>query len=44
MPVIGGAVADAWGLTDVFYVIAAVMLLANAMVVFLSGPEATQEA
>ena len=44
VPIVGGAVADTWGLTEVFYLIAAVMLVANAMVVFLSGPEATQEA
>lgn len=40
VPVVGGAVADTWGLTEVFYLIAAVMLVANAMVVFLRSPEA----
>ena len=44
VPVVGGAVADAWGLTAVFYLIAAVMLVANGMVVFLSGPETAQKA
>lgn len=40
VPVVGGAVADTWGLTEVFYLIAGFMLVANAMVVFLSRPEA----
>jgi MFS family permease len=44
VPVVGGAVADTWGLTEVFYLIAAVMLVANAMVIFLSGPEAARKA
>ncbi len=43
VPVVGGAVADAWGLAEVFYLIAGVMLLANAMVVFLSSPEEVQK-
>ena len=43
VPVVGGAVADTWGLAEVFYVIAAVMLVANAMVIFLPAPEATQK-
>jgi len=43
VPVVGGAVADAWGLTEVFYLIAAVMLVANAMVVFLRSPEAAEK-
>ena len=34
MPLIGGAVADTYGLTEVFYVIAAIMFAAN-FVVFL---------
>lgn len=42
VPILGGAVADIWGLTEVFYLIAALMLVANAMVVFLSSPEAVQ--
>jgi len=43
VPVVGGAVADTWGLTEVFYLIAAVMLVANAMVVFLRSPEAAEK-
>jgi FSR family fosmidomycin resistance protein-like MFS transporter len=43
VPVVGGAVADTWGLAEVFYLIAAVMLLANAMVLFLSAPEELQK-
>jgi MFS family permease len=43
VPIVGGAVADTWGLTEVFYLIAAVMLVANAMVIFLSGPEAARK-
>jgi MFS family permease len=39
VPIIGGAIADLWGLTEVFYFIAATMLIANAMVVFLPPPE-----
>jgi MFS family permease len=39
MPLIGGAVADAYGLVEVFYVIAAIMLVANLMVVLLPRPE-----
>lgn len=39
MPVVGGAVADAYGLTEVFYVIAGIMLVANMMVILLPRPE-----
>jgi MFS family permease len=39
MPVIGGAVADAYGLTEVFYVIAGIMLAANFVVFLLPRPE-----
>jgi MFS family permease len=39
VPIVGGAVADLWGLTEVFYFIAATMLIANAMVVILPPPE-----
>ncbi len=39
IPVIGGAVADAYGLRDVFYLIAAIMLLANLAVFALPRPE-----
>ena len=41
MPLIGGAVADAYGLTEVFYVIAAIMLAANFVVFLLPRPEAS---
>ena len=40
MPLIGGAVADAYGLSEVFYVIAGIMLAANAVVFVLPRPEA----
>lgn len=39
MPLIGGAVADAYGLKEVFYLIAAIMLVANLTVVLLPRPE-----
>jgi MFS family permease len=39
MPLVGGKVADHYGLVEVFYVIAAVMLVANLMVVLLPGLE-----
>jgi len=42
IPVIGGAVADAYGLRDVFYLIAAIMLLANLAVFVLPRPEASR--
>jgi MFS family permease len=41
IPVLGGAVADHFGLTQVFYLIAGIMLLANMAVVFLPRPERT---
>ena len=40
MPLIGGAVADAYGLKEVFYVIAGIMLVANLTVILLPRPEA----
>ncbi len=40
IPVIGGAVADAYGLRDVFYLIAGIMLLANLAVFALPRSEA----
>ena len=40
MPLIGGAVADAYGLKEVFYVIAGIMLVANLAVTLLPRPEA----
>ncbi len=40
IPVIGGAVADSYGLRDVFYLIAGTMLLANLAVFALPRPEA----
>ncbi len=39
MPVMGGAIADAYGLTEVFYLIAAIMLVANLTVFLLPRPE-----
>jgi MFS family permease len=39
MPIVGGWVADVYGLTEVFYLIAAIMLIANLMVVLLPRPE-----
>lgn len=39
MPLIGGAVADAYGLKEVFYVIAGIMLIANMTVILLPRPE-----
>ena len=35
MPVVGGMVADSYGLFEVFYLIAAVMLLSNLMIVLV---------
>jgi MFS family permease len=39
MPALGGMVADAYGLVEVFYLIAAMMLLANVMCVLLPAPQ-----
>ena len=39
-PVIGGLIADRYGLQAVFYFLAAVLLLANAVVFFLPKAEA----
>ena len=39
MPLIGGWVADNYGLKEVFYVIAGIMLIANVTVVLLPKPE-----
>ncbi len=39
MPLIGGWVADTYGLKEVFYVIAGIMLIANVTVVLLPRPE-----
>ncbi len=39
MPLVGGVVADRYGLVEVFYVIAAIMLVANLTVVLLPRPE-----
>jgi len=38
IPIIGGWVADTYGLSQVFYLIAGIMLLANLAVVFLPRP------
>lgn len=40
IPVMGGAIADAYGLREVFYLIAAIMLLANLAVFALPRPAA----
>ena len=40
MPVVGGLVADHYGLASVFYLLAASMLVANAVVYFLLRPPA----
>ncbi len=37
VPAVGGIVADIWGLTVVFYMLAAIMLVANVMVYLLPG-------
>lgn len=39
MPLIGGWVADSYGLKEVFYVIAGIMLIANMTVILLPRPE-----
>jgi len=44
MPVLGGAVADRFGLDAVFYLLAASMLVANAVVVLLPRQERRPEA
>ena len=41
MPLLGGAIADAYGLTEVFYFIAAIMFAANFVVFLLPGNRAT---
>lgn len=38
VPLVGGMIADAWGLTVVFYMLAAIMLVANVMVYLLPAP------
>jgi MFS family permease len=37
VPTVGGIIADIWGLTVVFYLLAAIMLVANVMVYLLPG-------
>lgn len=46
VPVVGGLIADAWGLVAVFYFLAATMLVANVMVYALShaGPAGVRSA
>ena len=39
IPMLGGAVADAYGLREVFYLIAAIMALANLAVFALPRPK-----
>ena len=43
-PAIGGLVADAWGLTSVFYFLAGTMLIANVLVFLLPPSEPRQRA
>ena len=40
VPVLGGLVADQWGLIEVFYMLAGFMLIANVMMLTLRGEEA----
>jgi len=40
VPVLGGLVADRWGLIEVFYMLAGFMLIANVMMLTLRGEEA----
>ncbi len=40
VPVLGGIVADTWGLIEVFYMLAGFMLLANVMMFTLRGDDA----
>lgn len=42
VPVLGGLIADRWGLESVFYLLAAFMLAANAMAVLLPGKPARE--
>jgi predicted MFS family arabinose efflux permease len=42
-PLIGGVIADTWGLIEVFYFLAALMLLANLIVVLLPRVEEPTE-
>ena len=37
MPIIGGFLADSFGLVSVFYFLAAVMLLANVLALLVPG-------
>ena len=40
VPVLGGIVADTWGLIEVFYMLAGFMLIANVMMLTLRGDDA----
>jgi len=40
VPVLGGLVADQWGLIEVFYMLAGFMLMANVMMLTLRGEDA----
>ncbi|MFQ5995782.1 MAG: MFS transporter [Acidiferrobacterales bacterium] len=39
VPIVGGVIADIWGLTAVFYFLAATMVVANVLVYLLPQPE-----
>jgi len=41
-PVLGGWIADAWGLVYTFYFLAAILLLSNLLVFFIKEPERVQ--
>ncbi len=43
VPVIGGVIADGYGLAVVFYLLAATMIIANVMVYLLPGETAARE-
>ena len=42
-PVLGGWIADAWGLVYTFYFLAAILLLSNLLVFFIKEPERPEE-
>ena len=44
VPVLGGIVADTWGLIEVFYMLAAFMLIANVLMFTLRGEDAEARA
>ena len=44
VPILGGIVADTWGLIEVFYMLAAFMLIANVLMFTLRGEDAEARA